>query len=110
MPKCAAIWPDRPRRVRYSIASAAAEAVIELLRRADGEGGRFFVMKGAAGAEVGTRFFQLQMAMNNVDDIDAIEQIAFKGIGNHARSGLGSGAWDLSKHSPASAPRNIYCL
>jgi hypothetical protein len=30
------------------------------------------------------------MALDDVDDIDAIEQIAFEGIRNHARLGLGS--------------------
>jgi hypothetical protein len=29
------------------------------------------------------------MALDNVDDIDAIEQIAFEGIRNHARLGAG---------------------
>jgi hypothetical protein len=43
------------------------------------------------------------MALDDVDDIDAIDQIAFEGIRNHAR--LGAGICDLSKFSPASAPR-----
>ena len=34
------------------------------------------------------------MALNEIDDIDAIEQIAFKGIGYHARLGSESGAWE----------------
>jgi len=31
------------------------------------------------------------MALDDVDDIDTIKQIAFKGIRNHAR--LGAGIW-----------------
>src|ERR1035437_10795967 len=60
-------------------------------------------MEGTAGAVIGARFLQLQMALDDVDDIDAIEQIAFEGIRNHAR--LGAVIGDLSKLSPASAPR-----
>ena len=36
---------------------AAAEAVVELLGRADAEGGRFFAVEGAQPHEIGAAFF-----------------------------------------------------
>ena len=68
---------------------AAAETVIELLRRADRERRRFLVMEGAAGAVIRARFFKREVPLDEVNNVDAIEQIAFKGIRNHARLGAG---------------------
>ena len=49
---------------------ATAKAVIELFCRADGEGGGFFVMEGAAGRVVPARFFQRHVSIDQFDDVD----------------------------------------
>ena len=59
------------------------EAVIELLGRADGEAGGFFVMKGAQAAEIGAAFPELHVATDHVDDINAIEQILNEALRDH---------------------------
>ena len=53
---------------------AAAEAVIELLGRADREGGGFFAVEGAAGLVILPGFFQRHAPVDDVDDVDAGEQ------------------------------------
>ena len=53
---------------------AAAEAVVELLGRADREGGRFFVVERAAGGEVGAGFFERDVAVDQIDDVYAVQQ------------------------------------
>ncbi len=62
---------------------AAAEAVVELLGRADREGRRFFVVEGAAGGVVGAGFLERHVAVHQVDDVDPGQQILNKGIRNH---------------------------
>jgi hypothetical protein len=54
---------------------AAAEAVIELLGRADREARGFFVMEWAQAHVIGAALFQLDVAANHVDDVDTVEQI-----------------------------------
>jgi len=53
---------------------AAAEAVVELLGRADREGGCFFAVKGAAGLVVLPSFLQRHAPIDDVDDVDAGKQ------------------------------------
>jgi len=62
---------------------AAAEAVIELLGRADSEAGRFFVMERAQAHEVGAALFQLDVAADDIDDVDTVEQIGDESLRNH---------------------------
>ena len=64
---------------------AAAEAVIELLGRADGERRRLFVVEGTAGGVVGPRLFQRYVAVNEVDDVDPVQQFLEEGFGDHGR-------------------------
>jgi hypothetical protein len=64
---------------------AATEAVIKLLGRADREGRRFFVVEGAAGGVVGAGFFERNVAVDQIDDVDPGQQILDKGIRDHFR-------------------------
>jgi hypothetical protein len=54
---------------------AAAEAVVELLGRADREGRRFLVVEGAAGGVVGAGLLERHVAVHQVDDVDPGQQI-----------------------------------
>ena len=53
---------------------AAAEAVVELLRRAHREGWRLLGVERAAGAVVRSRLLELHVPVDHVDDVDAREQ------------------------------------
>ena len=61
---------------------AAAEAMVELLGRADGERGRFLPVKRAQAEEVGARLAQLHVAAHHLDHIDAGEQILDEAVRN----------------------------
>jgi hypothetical protein len=63
---------------------AAAEAVVELLGRADREGRRFLGMERAAGAVVGPRLLQRDVALHHIDDVDAAQQFLDEALGDHA--------------------------
>ena len=63
----------------------AAEAVIELLGGADGKGGRFLAVEGAAGDVIGARLFQGQVALDDVDDVDARKEFLYEGFWDHAK-------------------------
>src|SRR5262249_54382042 len=76
---------------------AAAEAVIELLGRADGERGRLLGVERAAGDVIRAALFQRYIALDHVDDIDAMDKFLLEGIGDHVRITVRSVA-------PASAP------
>jgi hypothetical protein len=52
----------------------AAEAVIELLRRADGERGRFFAVERAQAHEVGAGLLELHIAADDFDHIGARDE------------------------------------
>ena len=54
---------------------AAAEAVIKLLGGTDGKTGGFFVMEWAQAHEIGAALLELHITSDNVDNIDAVEQI-----------------------------------
>src|SRR5687768_1657022 len=54
---------------------SAAEAVIELLCRAHRERRRLFRMKRAAGGVIRPGAFQLHIAVDDFDDVDAVEQV-----------------------------------
>ena len=57
---------------------AAAEAVIELLLRADREARCFFAMEGATGGVILPGFLQLHVLVDNVDNVDARKQLLNK--------------------------------
>src|SRR5438874_4362083 len=61
----------------------AAEAVVELLGRADGERRRLFVMERAEAEVVGAALLELDVARDDVDEVDAIEQVLLERIRNH---------------------------
>jgi hypothetical protein len=76
-------------------AGAAAEAVVELLLGIDAEGGGLFVVEGAARAVVLAGFLELHAPVDDVDDVDAIEQVIDEGLGyaaGHGVAGLNSAA------------------
>ena len=61
---------DEPKRVTPG---ATTKAVVELPLGVHREGRRFLVVKGAAGAVVLARFLELHAAINDLDDIKAIQ-------------------------------------
>jgi len=65
---------------------AATEAMVELLGRTDGERRRFFVVKRAQAKQVGPALAQLHVAPDDVDNIDAGEQILEKRLWDHMQS------------------------
>ena len=76
------------RRVRHQESdgvamSLAPEAVVELLGRADGERRRLFVMERAQAEVVSAALLELDVARDDVDDVDAIEQVLLERIRNH---------------------------
>jgi hypothetical protein len=62
----------------------AAEAVVELLRRADGERGRLLVVERAEAGEVRAGLLQLHVARDDVDDVDAVQQVLLERIGDQS--------------------------
>src|SRR5260221_1429621 len=67
---------------------AAAEAVIELLGRADGKRGRLLGVERAAGRVVRPALLQRDAALDHVHDVDAMEQFLLEGIRYHRRNAL----------------------
>ena len=70
---------DKAKRIA---AGAAAEAIIELLVRADAEGGRLFIMKRAQRRVVFTGFLEFQARANDLDDIGPSEKVIDKALRN----------------------------
>ena len=64
---------------------AAAEAVVELLGLAHRERRRFFRMKRAARDKIRARTFELNVAVDHIDDVDAMEQIFDERLGDHGK-------------------------
>ncbi|MOA40979.1 hypothetical protein D3C78_1629010 [compost metagenome] len=62
---------------------AAAEAVVELLAGADGEGRRFFLVERAAGRVVLACLFQRDVTIHHVDDVDAGQQLVYEILRDH---------------------------
>src|SRR5690606_27285393 len=50
----------------------------------DGERRGLFRMEGAAGAVVGAGLLERHVALDDVDDVDAIQQLLDKAVRNHA--------------------------
>src|SRR5690606_9028536 len=69
---------------------AAAEAVIELLARADRERRGLLAVEGAAGEVVGAALLQRQVAFDDVDDVDPGQQVLDEGSRDH-RAGAADG-------------------
>ena len=63
-------------------ASAAAEAVVELLVGADAERRRLFFVERAAGGVVLAGLFHLQARADNIDDVGAVQKVVNKALGN----------------------------
>src|SRR5690606_19181737 len=63
-------------------AGAAAKAVIELLVGTDGKRGGLFFVEGAAGAIVLAGAFEFYAGVHQLDDIDAVEQVVDKALGD----------------------------
>ncbi|MNC95153.1 hypothetical protein D3C83_121990 [compost metagenome] len=66
---------------------AAAEAVIELLGRAHGEGRRFLAVERAARDVIRAGALQLHVPIHHFDDVDPAEKVLDEGLRNHARKG-----------------------
>ncbi|MCY1536030.1 hypothetical protein D9M68_714670 [compost metagenome] len=90
---------------------AAAEAVVELLGRADAERRRFFAVERTQPHQVGSAFFQLDVAAHHVDHVDAVEQFLDEGLGDGHRGILtdgpppGRGAVSPRRRCPRGADR-----
>ncbi|MNN50659.1 hypothetical protein D3C81_1652550 [compost metagenome] len=69
-------------------AGAAAEAVVELLVRADAERGGLFVVERAAGAVVLAGLLQLDARTHHLDDVGAVEQVVDEALRDQAGHGL----------------------
>ncbi len=63
-------------------ASAAAKAIVELLVRADTEGGGFLFVKRAAGGVILAGFFHLQARAHHIDDVGAVQKVVNEALGN----------------------------
>lgn len=63
-------------------ASAATEAVIELLVGADAERRSLFLMERAAGGVVLAGLFQLQARADHIDDVGAVQKVVNEALGN----------------------------
>jgi hypothetical protein len=91
---------------------AAAEAVIELLGRADAEAGRLLAMKRAQPHEIGAALFELHVAADHFDHVDAREQFGDERLGNGHKAILTDRAqagrrrfWlNRGRHSSTGAP------
>ena len=76
-----ALRAERERRVDVSGADGvdrvavrpAAEAVIELLGRADAEGRALLAVEGTQAEVVGAALLELDVARHDIDDVDAVE-------------------------------------
>jgi hypothetical protein len=64
-------------------AGPAAEAVVELLGRADREAGRLLGVKGAQPHQVGAAALELHVAADHVDDVDTGQQVLQEAGGDH---------------------------
>ena len=62
---------------------ATTETVIKLLALADGKGRGFFVVKRAAGNKISAGFFERHIALDDIHDVEAIEQILNETFWNH---------------------------
>lgn len=69
-------------------ARATAEAVVELLVRADAEGGGLFLVERAAGGVVLAGLFHLQARADNIDDVGAVQKVVNKALGNQPGHGV----------------------
>ena len=67
--------------------STAPEAMIKLFFLADREGGCFLAVKWAQRLIVAPGLFQREFAVDNIDDVDPIEEVVYKGL------------WDPPGHS-----------
>ena len=65
---------------------AAAEAMIKLLSLADGKRGGFFVVERATGDEIRAGLLERHVALDHIDDIEAIKQVLNEALWNHARA------------------------
>src|SRR5262249_37078772 len=63
--------------------SRATKAVVELLDGTYGERGRLFAMKRTAGLVIGAGFFKRNVAIDDLDDVDAAQQRRNKIVWNH---------------------------
>ena len=66
----------------------AAEAVVELLLGADGEGGRLLGVEGAAGDELAPGLLQRHVVADHVDDVDAGEELVDEVLRDAAGHGV----------------------
>jgi hypothetical protein len=61
----------------------ATKAMIKLLALANRKRGGFFVVKRATGGIIRARLFQGHIALDNIDNVEAVEQILDKAFWNH---------------------------
>ena len=86
-------------------AGPAAEAVIELLGRADRKAGRLFTVEGAQPHEVGAASLQFDVAADHLDDVDARDQFLQEAGWNHLPSLVGRSA----RTAPSKRPQASRC-
>src|SRR6185436_15314742 len=95
------LHPDRGSKVLYRVdvshagvrhqeadriaVRAAPKAVIELLRGADRERRRLFVVERAQPEVIRAGLFQLHVARHDVDDVDANEKVLLEGFGDQGK-------------------------
>ena len=65
----------------------ATEAVVELFGRTDGKGGGLFVVEGTTGLVFASGLFQRHARVDDIDNVDASDQIINKGLWNSSRHG-----------------------
>jgi hypothetical protein len=67
-------------------AAAAAKTFIDLLGGRDGEGGCLFVVKGTETQIIGAPLLELDKAADDLDNIDAAEDLLYGLLGDHCGS------------------------
>src|SRR5690606_24956973 len=88
-------------------AGAAAEAVVELLVRADREGRSLFLVERAAGAVVAAGLLQGHALAHHLDDIGAVEQVVDEGLRDQSCHGVLAGEGRLAAGTNAKNPNAL---
>src|SRR5690606_4916758 len=89
---------------------AAAEAVIELLLRADRERWRLLVVKGTAGVILAPDLLQRHARIDHLDDVEAVDEVVDEGLGDAGHCVPGRSEKGEGRRSMAAAGAFFFLL